>query len=54
MTPARALEGWGEELRVRTVYGPDEIRSVLTYKGAVVNEESGSKPEQTRVEDVDA
>ncbi|MGI5451358.1 class IV adenylate cyclase [Streptomyces sp. CA-243310] len=54
-TPTRALDERGEELRVRTVNGADETRSVLTFKGAVVDEESGSKPEhETRVEDVDA
>ncbi|MCY0924206.1 MULTISPECIES: class IV adenylate cyclase [unclassified Streptomyces] len=54
-TPTHALDERGEELRVRTVHGTDETRSVLTYKGAAVDEESGSKPEhETRVEDVDA
>lgn len=54
-TPDGALEARDEELRVRTVHGQDETRTVLTYKGARVNEETGSKPEhETRVEDVDA
>ncbi|MFG2880705.1 class IV adenylate cyclase [Streptomyces sp. NPDC048337] len=54
-TPDRALEARDEELRVRTVHGPDETRSILTYKGARVDEESGSKPEhETRVEDAEA
>ncbi|MCX5378029.1 class IV adenylate cyclase [Streptomyces sp. NBC_00091] len=50
-----ALEARDEELRVRTVHGPEETRTVLTYKGARVDEESGSKPEhETRVEDAEA
>ncbi|MFJ7207487.1 class IV adenylate cyclase [Streptomyces sp. NPDC098789] len=50
-----ALEKAGQELRVRTVHGVDDTRTVLTYKGAVVDEESGSKPEhETRVEDAEA
>ncbi|MFJ4779197.1 class IV adenylate cyclase [Streptomyces sp. NPDC088762] len=49
------LEARDEELRVRTVHGPDETRTVLTYKGARVDEESGSKPEhETRVDDAEA
>lgn len=52
--PDRSLEKAGEELRVRTVHGVDGTRTVLTYKGAAVDEESGSKPEhETRVEDAD-
>ncbi|WBP90120.1 class IV adenylate cyclase [Kitasatospora cathayae] len=43
------------ELRIRTVHGPDDTRTVLTYKSARVDEASGSKPEaETRVEDADA
>ncbi|MFC9296111.1 class IV adenylate cyclase [Streptomyces sp. NPDC057011] len=54
-TPDGALEARYEELRVRTVHGPDDTRTVLTYKGAPVDEESGSKPEhETRVEDATA
>ncbi|MET3987213.1 class IV adenylate cyclase [Streptomyces sp. PvR034] len=54
-TPDGALEARDEELRVRTVHGPDETRTVLTYKGAPVDEGSGSKPEhETRVEDAEA
>ncbi|MEU6869030.1 class IV adenylate cyclase [Streptomyces sp. NPDC046876] len=50
-----ALEARDEELRVRTVHGPEETRTVLTYKGARVDEESGSKPEyETCVEDAEA
>ncbi len=50
-TAEGALEARDEELRVRTVHGVDETRTVLTYKGAPVDEESGSKPEhETRVE----
>ncbi|MFI1730678.1 class IV adenylate cyclase [Streptomyces acidicola] len=51
--PDGSLEKAGEELRVRTVHGADETRS-LTYKGAAVDEDSGSKPEhETRVEDAE-
>ncbi|MEV7526692.1 class IV adenylate cyclase [Streptomyces sp. NPDC091371] len=54
-TPDGVLEARYEELRVRTVHGQDETRTVLTYKGAPVDEESGSKPEhETRVEDAAA
>ncbi|MFJ3880312.1 class IV adenylate cyclase [Streptomyces sp. NPDC090077] len=50
-----ALEAKDEELRVRTIHGPDETRTLLTYKGARADEESGSKPEhETRVEDAEA
>ncbi|MET9610574.1 class IV adenylate cyclase [Streptomyces sp. NPDC006512] len=50
-----ALGARDEELRVRTVHGEDETRTVLTYKGARVDEESGSKPEhETRVDDAQA
>jgi adenylate cyclase class 2 len=53
--PDGSLESAGEELRVRTVHGADGTRTVLTYKGAAVDEASGSKPEhETRVEDADA
>ncbi|MEV6727883.1 MULTISPECIES: class IV adenylate cyclase [unclassified Streptomyces] len=54
-TPDGALEARDEELRVRTVHGAHGTRTVLTYKGARVDEESGSKPEhETRVEDAEA
>ncbi|MFE3873140.1 class IV adenylate cyclase [Kitasatospora sp. NPDC059146] len=53
--PDGSLMGADRELRIRTVHGPDDTRSVLTYKGARVDEASGSKPEaETRVEDVAA
>ncbi|MFD7404541.1 class IV adenylate cyclase [Streptomyces sp. NPDC059866] len=53
--PDGSLENAGEELRVRTVHGADGTRTVLTYKGPVVDEASGSKPEhETRVEDAEA
>ncbi|MEU6802508.1 class IV adenylate cyclase [Streptomyces neyagawaensis] len=53
--PDGSLEKAGEELRVRTVHGSDGTRTVLTYKGATVDEDSGSKPEhETRVEDAGA
>ena len=51
-TPDRELTAGDRELRVRTVHGQDSTRTVLTYKGARVDEASGSKPEaETRVED---
>lgn len=50
-----SLEAKDQELRVRTVNGPDDTRSVLTFKGAKVDEASGSKPEhETRVADPQA
>jgi adenylate cyclase class 2 len=53
--PDGSLEKYGEELRLRTVHGADGTRTVLTYKGAVVDEASGSKPEyETAVEDAEA
>ncbi|MFF4340113.1 class IV adenylate cyclase [Kitasatospora sp. NPDC001540] len=49
---AGALMDADRELRIRTVHGPDSTRTVLTYKGARVDEESGSKPEfETRLDD---
>ncbi|MEU9077723.1 class IV adenylate cyclase [Kitasatospora sp. NPDC048538] len=53
--PDGSLMGADRELRIRTVHSPDATRTVLTYKGARVDEASGSKPEaETRVEDADA
>lgn len=53
--PDGALAAGDRELRVRTIHGPDDTRSVLTYKGARIDEASGSKPEhETRVDDPDA
>lgn len=53
--PDGSLMGADRELRIRTVHGQDDTRTVLTYKGARVDEESGSKPEaETRVEDAAA
>ncbi|MFI9361917.1 class IV adenylate cyclase [Kitasatospora sp. NPDC053057] len=53
--PDGGLMGADRELRIRTVHGPEDTRTVLTYKGARVDEASGSKPEaETRVEDADA
>lgn len=50
--PDGSLSAADRELRVRTVHGPDDTRSILTYKGARVDEASGSKPEaETRVDD---
>ncbi|WP_406088019.1 class IV adenylate cyclase [Kitasatospora purpeofusca] len=52
--PDGSLMGEDRELRIRTVHGPDDTRTVLTYKGARVDA-SGSKPEaETRVEDAEA
>lgn len=54
-TPDGTLEARDEELRVRTVHGAEETRTLLTYKGARVDDASGSKPEhETRVEDAEA
>ncbi|WP_308315670.1 CYTH domain-containing protein [Streptomyces sp. ISL-100] len=36
-TPDGELEAGDRELRVRTVHGPDDTRSVLTYKEARVD-----------------
>ncbi|WAL73566.1 class IV adenylate cyclase [Kitasatospora sp. YST-16] len=53
--PTGGLMDADRELRIRTVHGPDSTRTVLTYKGARVDEESGSKPEfETRLDDPDA
>lgn len=54
-TPTRDLDREDRELRVRTVHGPDSTRSVLTYKGARVDDVTGSKPEsESVVEDAEA
>ncbi|MEV7507805.1 MULTISPECIES: class IV adenylate cyclase [unclassified Streptomyces] len=54
-TVGEELGSRDEELRVRTVHSAGETRTVLTYKGAPVDEASGSKPEhETRVEDAQA
>ncbi|RPE27268.1 class IV adenylate cyclase [Kitasatospora cineracea] len=53
--PAGGLMDADRELRIRTIHGPDSTRTVLTYKGARVDEDSGSKPEfETRLNDPDA
>lgn len=53
--PSGDLEAQDRELRVRTIQGDDSTRSVLTYKGARIDEASGSKPEhETRVGDPEA
>ncbi|WP_344551894.1 class IV adenylate cyclase [Kitasatospora saccharophila] len=50
--PAGLLTSGDRELRIRTVYGGGRTRTVLTYKGARVDEASGSKPEhETGVDD---
>ncbi|MGW7378554.1 class IV adenylate cyclase [Streptomyces sp. NPDC054794] len=53
--PDDSLEKKDQELRVRTVHGADSTRTLLTFKEAAVNKDSGSKPEhETRVEDAEA
>ncbi|MFI0188424.1 class IV adenylate cyclase [Streptomyces sp. NPDC017082] len=52
--PDGSLDQADQELRVRTVHGADSTRTVLTFKGAAVDEASGSKPEhETVVADAD-
>ncbi|GHG72582.1 class IV adenylate cyclase [Streptomyces griseocarneus] len=43
--PDKTLQKADQELRLRTVHGADATRTVLTFKDAVVEEASGSKPE---------
>ncbi|WP_369217683.1 class IV adenylate cyclase [Streptomyces flavofungini] len=53
--PDGSLATAGEELRVRTIDGESSSRTVLTFKAATVDAESGSKPEhETVVDDADA
>ncbi|MFF4697130.1 class IV adenylate cyclase [Streptomyces chattanoogensis] len=53
--PSGSLDARDQELRVRTIHGPESTRSVLTYKSARIDAESGSKPEhETRVDDPEA
>ncbi|MEU9114108.1 class IV adenylate cyclase [Streptomyces sp. NPDC048483] len=53
--PSRSLEAQDQELRVRTIYGANSTRSVLTYKGTRIDSASGSKPEhETRVDNPEA
>ncbi|WP_236245082.1 class IV adenylate cyclase [Streptomyces sp. CC210A] len=53
--PDGRLEAGGQELRVRTIRSSASTRTVLTFKGAVVDEASGSKPEhETSVADAAA
>ncbi|WP_189186949.1 class IV adenylate cyclase [Streptomyces albiflavescens] len=50
--PAGSLEKRDQELRVRTIHGPNGLRTLLTFKDTTVDEGSGSKPRhETRVED---
>jgi len=50
-TPGRDLSSRGQELRLRTIDGAD-VRQLLTFKEAAVDEESDSKPEhETQIED---
>ncbi|MGP4109810.1 class IV adenylate cyclase [Streptomyces sp. 4N509B] len=52
---AGTLTARDAELRTRTVSSPHDTRFVLTYKGAAIDQVSGSKPEhETRVTDPDA
>ncbi|RCH67490.1 class IV adenylate cyclase [Streptomyces sp. SDr-06] len=52
---AGGLDARDEELRVRTVHGAEESRTLLTFKGARADAASGSKPEhETRVSDAGA
>lgn len=54
-TPDRALSSDGRELRVRVVHTGTAVTTVLTYKGAAIDEVSGSKPEtETTAADADA
>jgi adenylate cyclase class 2 len=53
--PDGALADRDEQLRVRTIHGPDGLRTVLTFKGALVDLVSRSRPEhETRVLDSQA
>jgi adenylate cyclase, class 2 len=53
--PGQVLARGGRELRVRVVESSGQRRCLVTYKGAVADEQSGSKPEtQTEVTDADA
>ncbi|GGW99713.1 class IV adenylate cyclase [Streptomyces noursei] len=53
--PSGSLSAQDQELRVRTIHRSDSTRSVLTYKGARIDAESGSKPEhETGVDDAEA
>ncbi|WP_210591386.1 class IV adenylate cyclase [Streptomyces sp. GESEQ-35] len=52
--PDGSLEKADQELRVRTIHGDDGTRTMLTFKDAAVDEDSGSKPEyETVVEDAE-
>jgi len=53
--PSGNLDARDQELRVRTIHGSNSTRSVLTYKSARIDSESGSKPEhETRVDNPEA
>ncbi len=53
--PDGSLDKTDQELRIRTVHGPDHTHTVLTFKAGAVDEASGSKPEhETLVTDADA
>ncbi|MGW3200693.1 class IV adenylate cyclase [Streptomyces sp. NPDC001118] len=53
--PDGSLEKADQELRVRTVHGATDTRTVLTFKDAAVDDASGSKPEhETPVTDAEA
>jgi adenylate cyclase class 2 len=54
-SPDGSFTSADRELRVREVRTDAGVRNVLTYKGAAVDAESGSKPEsETQVTDADA
>jgi adenylate cyclase class 2 len=54
-TPDRSLTSGGRELRLRVIRVHDDVTTLLTYKGGVVDAESGSKSEtETNVADADA
>ncbi|KUF13346.1 class IV adenylate cyclase [Streptomyces silvensis] len=48
-SPDGSLEKADRELRIRAVHGTDSTRTVLTFKGAAVDEASRSKPEHETV-----
>lgn len=52
---AGQLAAEGRELRVRTIATQSSVRSIVTYKGPVVDAASGSKPEvETGIDDPEA
>lgn len=49
--PSGSLGSKDQELRVRTIHGPNSTRSLLTYKGTRIDSASGSKPEHETLVD---